>query len=556
MPAEPGMEHPAARAAARALRAGGAAARTAAAGAFDALAARRAGEREAVRRAAFLDLGGGELLLLLSYDSGWQLWSAPGGAGGEEPRELASRRDGGVVAAAAALPPPREADSPGDPLYDARPALALAPVGASRVEFNSLSRCGIVHGVVLDAPALSLAASSRLVVAALGDGRLVALDARTLQPAFTIVAAPAPAPAVEPAHESGAPVFTLGERWLAHAAQPPAASAAAAAAAGGGGAVALRLGAPAAPAAGLSAAAARAVGGWLAAAGAGAARALGRRLTGGAPGTPPAAAGGVLVRDVLDRRGVVHFRAHRAPLAAAAFDASGVLLATASTEGAAKLWRLAPGTAEMLFRLERGALTRSLVCELAVSADARWATACSARGTCHVFALPDVEGGAAPAAALRAAARAREPGLLATAAAAAAAAAGGPGPGAATSVTAAFGPGSSLLVAGADGVLTRHELAAPGGGADAVLGPAASWDVGRHASWPESESPLPAAPAAPEGGEWGGDWVAAAGREICAPAPALCAGPQFFVGGGGGGAAASRGGSRMSSAGSRLSLGQ
>ena len=97
--------------------------------------------------------------------------------------------------------------------------------------------------------------------------------------------------------------------------------------------------------------------------------------------------GTVIVRDVISRSTVAHFRAHTSPLALLQFDDSGMLLVTASVHGhTINVFHVLPaadkkadcGTAVHLYRLSRG-LTPALIQTVAFSSDGRWLCASSAR---------------------------------------------------------------------------------------------------------------------------------------------------------------------------------
>ncbi|OQR74149.1 breast carcinoma-amplified sequence 3-like [Tropilaelaps mercedesae] len=93
-------------------------------------------------------------------------------------------------------------------------------------------------------------------------------------------------------------------------------------------------------------------------------------------------------------RMLLHFQAHRDPIAAVCFDAAGNLLMTADIQGRKfHVFRLLPHPAgsthakvELLYILARGDTTAT-VWDLAFSLDSRWAAAATARGTVHVFPI-------------------------------------------------------------------------------------------------------------------------------------------------------------------------
>ena len=93
-----------------------------------------------------------------------------------------------------------------------------------------------------------------------------------------------------------------------------------------------------------------------------------------------------MVRDVVSRDTIAHFRAHMGPLALLAFDGSGTLLATASIYGhTINVYHLSVGAkgdgigcALHLYKLSRG-MTPALIQDVAFSIDGHWLCANSAR---------------------------------------------------------------------------------------------------------------------------------------------------------------------------------
>eukprot|EP00850_Spirogloea_muscicola_P001674 SM000006S19439 [mRNA] locus=s6:707062:712117:- [translate_table: standard] len=122
----------------------------------------------------------------------------------------------------------------------------------------------------------------------------------------------------------------------------------------------------------------------------------------------PEFAGTVMVRDVITRAVVAHFRAHSSPLSAIAFDQSGTLLVTASVCGhnlnvfrlipAATSTGLGSGSSSVgtggdpsnthvhLYKLYRG-LTNAVIQDISFCSDGHWIAVSSARGTTHVYAI-------------------------------------------------------------------------------------------------------------------------------------------------------------------------
>lgn len=136
-----------------------------------------------------------------------------------------------------------------------------------------------------------------------------------------------------------------------------------------------------------------------------------------------------MVRDVVTRAVICHFRAHTSPLAAMQFTPDGTMLATASVAGHnVNIFRIvppapgsagglldcegggsgigggggfggpaaAPGYAVHLFRLHRG-VTPALIQSITFAPNASWAAVTSGRGTCHVFCLARPQQPGAPA---------------------------------------------------------------------------------------------------------------------------------------------------------------
>lgn len=121
-----------------------------------------------------------------------------------------------------------------------------------------------------------------------------------------------------------------------------------------------------------------------------------------------------MVRDVVNRQLVAHFRAHTSPLLALQFDPSGTLLVTASLHGHnVHIFHICPwhgtgapregsarplASAVHLYRLARG-VTPAVIRDISFSTDGAWLGVSSARGTTHLFrwvclcpSIKDVEG--------------------------------------------------------------------------------------------------------------------------------------------------------------------
>ena len=107
-----------------------------------------------------------------------------------------------------------------------------------------------------------------------------------------------------------------------------------------------------------------------------------------------------MVRDVVNRQLVAHFRAHTSPLLALQFDPSGTLLVTASLHGHnVHIFHICPwrgtgapregsarplASAVHLYRLARG-VTPAVIRDISFSTDGAWLGVSSARGTTHLF---------------------------------------------------------------------------------------------------------------------------------------------------------------------------
>ncbi|KAK9845302.1 hypothetical protein WJX81_002840 [Elliptochloris bilobata] len=394
-------------------------------------------------------------VLLLGYATGFQVWDL------EENRsipELVSRRDG-PVRFLEMVPEPDEPDAPKAPLYGARPLLAVVPGDAparaasppaqplagdgggavDSVALYSLRKHCYARELTFGGRVLAVRASRRLLVVAL-EAQLMAVDARSLACAWSVVTFPVPRAPGPPDTPGAAVPLALGARWLAYAANQGVQAVAgcvlpqALSPAGGrgyassSGRLAGYIGgyAPAAEAVGAyAAAAARSGGRQLRVLGEASFKAVSARvstwrgadssLAGGTPREDDAGADGVagtvMVRDVATRGVVAHFRAHTAPLALLAWDAAGALLVTASVHGhSINVFQVCPAAAAglgggaarpsgavHLFKLARG-LTQASIRSVALSACGSLLTATSARGTTHLFrvALPADGSAAAP----------------------------------------------------------------------------------------------------------------------------------------------------------------
>jgi hypothetical protein len=97
--------------------------------------------------------------------------------------------------------------------------------------------------------------------------------------------------------------------------------------------------------------------------------------------------GTVIVRNMVSRSTLVHFRAHTSPLLLLRFDSSGTLLVTASVHGhTINIFQLCSsaagssqaGSALHLFRLSRG-MTPAIIQDVGFSCSGEWLCVSSAR---------------------------------------------------------------------------------------------------------------------------------------------------------------------------------
>lgn len=106
-----------------------------------------------------------------------------------------------------------------------------------------------------------------------------------------------------------------------------------------------------------------------------------------------------MVRDIINRQLIAHFRAHTSPLLALQFDPSGTMLVTASLHGHnIHVFHICPrqcasdkpasqrptASAVHLFRLSRG-VTPAVIEDISFSQSGAWLAVSSARGTTHLF---------------------------------------------------------------------------------------------------------------------------------------------------------------------------
>ena len=106
-----------------------------------------------------------------------------------------------------------------------------------------------------------------------------------------------------------------------------------------------------------------------------------------------------MVRDIVTRQLIAHFRAHTSPLLALQFDPSGTMLVTASLHGHnIHIFHICPrqcasdkpasqrptASAVHLFGLSRG-VTPAVIEDISFSQSGAWLAVSSARGTTHLF---------------------------------------------------------------------------------------------------------------------------------------------------------------------------
>ncbi|ORY03611.1 hypothetical protein K493DRAFT_311645 [Basidiobolus meristosporus CBS 931.73] len=105
--------------------------------------------------------------------------------------------------------------------------------------------------------------------------------------------------------------------------------------------------------------------------------------------------GMIIVRDILSivecsskqAPPIAHFQAHHHAVASLAFNESGSLLVTASIQGTGfQVFELHQGSAKRLYKLSRG-YTSAYVEDIVFSADSKWLSVSTGRGTTHIYAI-------------------------------------------------------------------------------------------------------------------------------------------------------------------------
>ncbi|DBA69654.1 TPA: hypothetical protein ACH3X2_012712 [Trebouxia sp. C0005] len=386
-----------------------------------------------------------QTVLLLGYEHGFQVWDLQDCA---QIQELVSRRDG-AVSFLASLPWPQQPPRPSSPSCNAWPVLAIVPSPTADsatpshsstssshcVQLYSLQSHSYLHSLSFSSRVLSLKCSPRLIVVAL-DAQIHAFDTANLQHTFSAVTysmSAALQTVKAESHHSGSTPMALGTAWLAYASNQAVSHMTAQAT-------------PLSPSRpsmvgthptrnghvnthydslslyakayarqsglhlkGLGEAGFKylsgAVENWRA--GGADNDAVGLSPRGDQEKTDPQVVGTVMVRDVVNRQLVAHFRAHTSPLLALQFDPSGTLLVTASLHGHnVHIFHICPwhgtgapkegsarplASAVHLYTLARG-ITPAVIRDLTFSRDGAWLGVSSARGTTHLFRLATKEG--------------------------------------------------------------------------------------------------------------------------------------------------------------------
>ena len=358
-------------------------------------------------------------VLLLCYATGWQVWDLESSGGSREPHELVSLRDGPVTAALVLSPPDgptthtaATATATGQypmfavcgPETDAKSPESAGDDGEEGVRVTFLVRIysmplgRYIRTIPFQTPVLALRASRSGVLAVLASQQVTCMQVDSADVLFSSRTLPCDSPPARP-HEPHIQPFgalALTSRWVAFASAEPAppsmqqrlasvpstgsAVAAAAHFAKLGGSALLKMGD-----AGI-----RAVHGFIS-------PQQSPREGGSDPAPAPpdaghaAATGTVLVRDMVARTTVAHFRAHGSPLCGLAFSAltpSGCHnLVTASVHGTCvHVYAVGGGSVHQLYRLQRG-WSPAIVQHLAFSRDANWLAVSTAKGTTHLFAI-------------------------------------------------------------------------------------------------------------------------------------------------------------------------
>ncbi|RDX93173.1 Autophagy-related protein 18f, partial [Mucuna pruriens] len=109
-------------------------------------------------------------------------------------------------------------------------------------------------------------------------------------------------------------------------------------------------------------------------------------------------AGMVIVKDIVSKKVIAQFRAHKSSISALCFDPSGTILVTASIQGHnINVFKIMPSRENLsasdtgpsyvhLYRLQRG-VTNAVIQDISFSDDSKWIMISSSRGTSHLFAI-------------------------------------------------------------------------------------------------------------------------------------------------------------------------
>ena len=375
---------------------------------------------ERVTRAEFGVLDGRpRRVLLLCYATGWQVWDLESSGGSREPHELVSLRDGPITAALVLSPPDGStthtaatATAAGQyPLFavcgpetDAKAPESDDGEDALRVSFlvriYSMPLGRYTRTIPFHHPVLALRASRSGVLAVLTSQSVTCINVESADVIYSSRALPADvsSPTAHEPHIQPFGALALTSRWVAFASAEPAppsmqqrlasvpntgsAVAAAAHFAKLGGSALLKMGD-----AGL-----KAVQGFMSPQ---QSPRQGMPTGDPAPAAPDvghaAATGTVLIRDLMARTTIAHFRAHGSQLCALAFSAPtpGAChnLVTASVHGTCvHVYAVGGGGVHHLYRLQRG-WSPAIVQHVAFSRDANWLSVSTAKGTTHLFAI-------------------------------------------------------------------------------------------------------------------------------------------------------------------------
>jgi hypothetical protein len=361
---------------------------------------------ERVTRAEFGVLDGRpRRVLLLCYATGWQVWDLESSGGSREPHELVSLRDGPAIAtlvlcqpdgatthtaatatAAGQYPmfavcgPETDAKAPDSAGDDGDEPLAVCVRFLVRMYSMPLGR--YTRTIPFQTPVLALRASRSGVLAVLTSESVTCLSVESADVIYSsrALADVVPSPATHGPHIQPFGALALTSRWVAFASAEPAppsmqqrlasvpntgsAVAAAAHFAKLGGSALLKMGD-----AGL-----KAVQGFMSP------QQSPRQGIDPAPAAADAghaaATGTVLIRDLVARTTIAHFRAHGSHLCALAFSAptpsSCHNLVTASVHGTCvHVYAVGSGGVHHLYRLQRG-WSPAIVQHVAFSRDANW----------------------------------------------------------------------------------------------------------------------------------------------------------------------------------------